>query len=361
MILYNNYAYFNCCRCQELSVRREIRDMTKEEIVRFQHAVAQLRLKSPDRIWEQFCELYMIHRMHASGTPFFLPWHRYFLRQLEQKLQEIDCGIVLPYFDFTTDVRNFSQAILWQVNYFGSNGNKNDADCVLEHPFGDSKAWEPCLTRQFNTSVQLPTQIEIALALASDDFMEMSMCLETCVAYLHAYVGGDMMTANGPYDPVFYAVHAHIDMLYWYWQKRNANKFQFPAAYGSIPLIPFNIAPKLILDSEAALCVTYALPSQGNSCNLTFHTFTAFPADLHTSFSKVQQGNISMVSQHSNTSVTKDVKILNTKIDLFGLNGTVFDASGFDSSGYNQKGKASFRMSVEKKEINLQDNWRLMR
>ena len=192
------------CRCRRVDVRRELRDVTREEIVRFQQAVAQLQLNNEHRVWEQFRDLYMTHRMHASGAPYFLPWHRYFLRQLEQKLQEIDCTVVLPYFDFTTDVGNFSQAVLWQANFFGGNGNESDGGCVPDHPFGDPKAWEPCISRQFNTSVTLPTQVEIAMALASEDFMEMSMCLETVVAYVHAFVGGDMMTAGGPFDPVFY-------------------------------------------------------------------------------------------------------------------------------------------------------------
>ncbi|KAK7476273.1 hypothetical protein BaRGS_00032466 [Batillaria attramentaria] len=125
------------CTCRRVDVRRELRDMTREEIVQFQRAVAQLRLSSENRVWEQFRDLYMTHRMHASGAPYFLPWHRYFLRQLEQKLQEIDCSIVLPYFDFTTDVGNFSQAIIWQANYFGGNGNESGGDCVPDHPFGD--------------------------------------------------------------------------------------------------------------------------------------------------------------------------------------------------------------------------------
>ena len=106
-------------------------------------------------------------------------------------------------------------------------------------------------------------QLELQLALASDSFEEMSLCLETYVAYVHNFIGGDMMTSSSPYDPVFYAIHAYVDMLYWTWQQREPNKFKFPAALGNIPMIPFNIPPRAVLDSEGDVCVTYALPSQG--------------------------------------------------------------------------------------------------
>ncbi|XP_035826566.1 uncharacterized protein LOC101845560 [Aplysia californica] len=252
-------------RCEKQSVRREIRDMTREELLRFQNAVARLR-QSEDRTWEQFRDMYMYHVMHASGGTFFLPWHRMFLRQVEQRLQEIDCNVVLPYFDFTTDIGFFEEAIIWQPNYFGSNG---DGGCVEDHPFGPKNSWSPCFVRNFNTSIRIPNKVELLIALASDDYNDMSLCLETYIAYLHNFIGGDMVTSSSPYDPVFFALHAYVDMLYWTWQQRGENKFKFPAAFGNIPMIPFNIPPWAVFDSEADLCVTYALPSKGHPCNTT--------------------------------------------------------------------------------------------
>ena len=339
------------CRCRRVDVRRELRDVTREEIVRFQQAVAQLQLNNEDRVWEQFRDLYMTHRMHASGAPYFLPWHRYFLRQLEQKLQEIDCTVVLPYFDFTTDVGNFSQAVLWQANFFGGNGNESDGGCVPDHPFGDPKAWEPCISRQFNTSVTLPTQVEIAMALASEDFMEMSMCLETVVAYVHAFVGGDMMTAGGPFDPVFYAVHAYVDMLYWDWQQQGQNKYQFPAAYGKIPLIPFNIPPWHVFNSEESLCVTYAFPSKGNPCNVTdrkpLPPLPTFPGTTRPESPVTppplepgrQRGDIPVSPGDVLNRVDVVEEVETVDLDLFGYSVDGFDRGGFDRFGFNRKGE----------------------
>ena len=154
-------------RCDQVYVRKELRDMTPREIARFQAAVAELRF-SEDRTWEQFRDLYMYHVMHATGGLFFLPWQRAFLRQMEQRLQEIDCSIVLPYSDFTTDVGFFEEAILWQPSYFGGNG---DGRCVEDHRFGNTASWKPCVVRNFNTSIQLPTQVRCIVESQLQSFL----------------------------------------------------------------------------------------------------------------------------------------------------------------------------------------------
>jgi hypothetical protein len=39
----------------------------------------------------------------AHGSPGFFVWHRYFLRQFEKALQDIDPSVALPYWDVTRD------------------------------------------------------------------------------------------------------------------------------------------------------------------------------------------------------------------------------------------------------------------
>lgn len=58
--------------------------MSDEELARFQTAVAQLHKQRPGSVWETFRDLYMHHIMHANKAPYFLPWHRAFLRQVQQ-------------------------------------------------------------------------------------------------------------------------------------------------------------------------------------------------------------------------------------------------------------------------------------
>lgn len=249
-----------CFSCSQKAVRKEIRDMTAQELAQFQAAIQELRLVGPGNPWEEFRDLYMRHSMHSNGGPYFLPWHRVFLRKLEQKLQQRDCGITLPYYDFTTDIGNFDESIIWQPNYFGG---ENVDDCVPDHPFGAPGSWRPCIKRKFNHDIKLPTLVELALSLASDDYTEMSRCIESYISYVHMYIGGDMATSAAAYDPIFYSIHAYVDMLYWWWQNKGSNKFKYPASFSNIPMIPFGMPPSAVLDLEADLCVTYVWPSQG--------------------------------------------------------------------------------------------------
>ncbi|KAH3728063.1 hypothetical protein DPMN_054010, partial [Dreissena polymorpha] len=254
------------CNCGKKAVRKEIRDMTAPELAQFQAAIQQLRLVGPDNPWDEFRDIYMRHTMHSNGGPYFLPWHRLFLRKLEQRLQQIDCSITLPYYDFTTDIGNLEEAIIWQPNYFGGNGIEG---CVPDHQFGMPGAWRPCIKRRFNKDVKLPSLLELSLALASEDYTEMSMCLEAYVSYIHMYIGGDMASRAAPYDPVFYSIHAYVDMLYWWWQQRGNNKFKYPQIFANIPMVPFNVPPSAILDLENDLCIRYIGPGQGAPCTLT--------------------------------------------------------------------------------------------
>ncbi|XP_067675152.1 uncharacterized protein [Haliotis asinina] len=306
------------CSCKHRSVRKEIRDMTRIEMVHFQNAVRILREDNTTSVWETFRDLYMTHSMHASGGAYFLPWHRYFLRDIERKLQEVDCDISIPYFDFTTDIGKMANAIVWQPSYFGGDGEGLD-NCVSDLPFGDRGTWKPCVMRSFNTSVNLPSQLELSLALASEDYMEMSLCLETYAAYLHTFIGGDMATTSSVYDPVFLAIHAYIDHLYWTWQQKDQNMFKFPAAFGSIPMIPFNVAPRDVFDLDN-LCVTYAQPSKGHPCNKT-------DLVLRPSRSGVQRGDI-------NPELAYGVD----NYDQFGYSDDGYDRIGYDIFGYDRDG-----------------------
>lgn len=243
--------------------------MTHDELISLQIAIQKVKSTGPGNVWDKMRDMYIHHGMFSHGSAFFLPWHRYYLRQLEQRLQEVDCTVFLPYFDFTTDVGSFTDAIIWQPNMFGGDGQGREG-CVYDHPFGQS--WQPCIRRRLNPNIQLPTMIELALALSSDDYTEMSLSLESYVSYLHQYIGGDMATSTAAYDPVFIAIHAFIDKLYWDWQQRGNNKFKFPPTFGNIPMIPFNIPPSSVLDSENEVCATYALTSRGHPCNRTVHS-----------------------------------------------------------------------------------------
>ena len=342
-----NIHQMHVFRCVKTTKRKELRDLTLREVAQFQQSISYLRFNTEYRVWQQFRDLYKFHIMHANRLPYFLLWHRYFIRQLELKLKEIDCNIVLPYFDFTTDAGNFSHAILWQSNYFGGNGVQKNNGCIHDHPFGDPRNWKPCISRHFNTNLSLPTQIEVAIALSSEDFIELSKYLKTFIYYIHAYVGGNMLTDNGPYDPIFYVMYSYIDMLYWQWQQKADNKFKYHAAYLHIPVSPFNIFPQHMMDSEKTMCVSYVLPSRGHPCNVTRDqrylstSITVATTSTLTPAIPVQQKNRGDISVYE-PSVHNFLRNGSALINLLSYDSEGFDRSGFDRYGYDRKGKAFF-------------------
>ncbi|XP_078582340.1 kielin/chordin-like protein isoform X1 [Branchiostoma floridae x Branchiostoma japonicum] len=300
------------CRCVQMTVRKEIRDMTSEEMKRFHEAVQELKDSGPRNAWDEFRDLYMHHISEAKGGASFLPWNRLFLRRVEQKLQELDCGVVLPYFDFTTDVGNFAEAIIWQANYFGGNGK---GACIPDNPFEGSQSWRPCLVRDFNLTVQLPTMVDMLLAISSNDYETMRSCLETYAAYVNLFIGGDMKSVASPYDPVYFAIYSYIDFLYWRWQNKPGNRpDNYPEFLKEVPMYPFHVRPEDVLNIESQLCYTYRLPSIGTPCNNT-DAATIFGQDGFNELGFNRQG--------------------------FDRNG--FDVYGFNLQGYDRRGMPDSR------------------
>ena len=63
----------------------------------------------------------------AHRGPAFLPWHRYFCRELELVLQTKKPIVTLPYWDWAADAANPVGAALWNTNpaqriYIGGDG-----------------------------------------------------------------------------------------------------------------------------------------------------------------------------------------------------------------------------------------------
>ena len=121
--------------------------------------------------------------------------------------------------------------------------------------------------------MKLPSKIDVAMAMSATDFDTFSMCMQTIMGHVFNYVGGHVASSGAPYDPVFYALQAYVDMIFWRWQQKVGNYGSFPAAMLDVPMVPFNAKARDILNSESHLCVTYSLISAGNPCNGSSQVF----------------------------------------------------------------------------------------
>ena len=127
----------------------------------------------------------------------FLTWHRRFVRQLELRLQKVQPGVTVPYWDWV-------------------------ADRVLPAPLSEPallKAWS--IRRTWNPA-PLPTKTDVDAMIAIADFATFQLALEHLHDRVHIAVGGNMDTAASPSDPIFFLHHANIDRLFAQWQATHA-------------------------------------------------------------------------------------------------------------------------------------------
>src|SRR5919198_3539715 len=123
----------------------------------------------------------------------FLAWHRRFLLRLEERLQQVDPSVSIPYWD-------------WMQNR------------ALPGPLG-----KPALLRSWSVRRQwdpswLPTHADLQAATAPSGFTAFQTRLEVVHGYVHNAVGGTMAGPSSPADPVFFLHHANIDRLWARWQ-----------------------------------------------------------------------------------------------------------------------------------------------
>jgi tyrosinase len=201
----------------------------------------------------------------AHCGPSFLPWHRAFLWEFETILIEIDPLISgLPYWWWQSEAKlNNGQAKLsklWTDPWLGPDGDPLLDNRVLTGPFKDWHAVifnnttnafvvrdPPGLIRKLGrdpagaTSV-LPSEAQVSdlntrtvydvppYDKSTDGFRNR---LEGWIAgprlhnQVHRWVGGDMLAATSPNDPVFWLHHANIDLIWWKWQTATTPRRQY--------------------------------------------------------------------------------------------------------------------------------------
>ncbi len=132
------------------------------------------------------------------GLPYFLAWHRGFLKSFETQLRNVsaDPTLVLPYWDYYTDPTVPAEFLdntspLWRNNRTGDNVAEAlsldpFADIIIRFPRGKPDAFEPLLEARPHNPV-------------------------------HNLVGGIMNTMASPLDPLFWLHHANIDRLWAAW------------------------------------------------------------------------------------------------------------------------------------------------
>jgi tyrosinase len=123
----------------------------------------------------------------------FLPWHRWFLLQFEQRLQAEQPGVTVPYWDWITNpkippqINQGKQLRRWRI----------------------SRDW---------TADLMPDRSDVTSATKRARFEAFQARLESAHNWVHRAVGGEMNSASSPADPLFWLHHANIDRIWDRWQ-----------------------------------------------------------------------------------------------------------------------------------------------
>ena len=213
----------------------------------------------PVSTWDRFVAWHSAVMGTAHSSPIFLPWHRIMLRTLERLIQQAvnDPNFGLPYWDWAADGQLTRPAQLtsaiWNNNCMGSAASAPGAFTLAAFPVRLASNNSGVLV-QVNRALQrtrgvgvpgisnpsLPKKASTAAALTALPY-DASPWNRNAVGFrnrvegwnppndlhnlVHIWVGGDMLPATSPNDPVFYLNHCNEDRIWEAWMTRNGRTY----------------------------------------------------------------------------------------------------------------------------------------
>jgi tyrosinase len=274
-------------------IRKNVRSLNPAERAQYISGVKALKANG---IYDQFVQIHadamnrvtvtssepndMNFRNAAHRGPAFLPWHREFILRFELELQKVlrDNSFGLPYWDWAQDqddldagrLSNPRQGSVWANDFMGGDG-----DPVSSGPFtssqwitvpDDIRPGDRRLRRNFGEDgLRLPTTREVNAVLTSPAPYDSPPWRTTSTNSfrnqlegfagpdlhnrVHRWVGGSMLPAQSPNDPVFFLHHCNVDRLWAQWQACSPNPAYLPVSSGppghnlDDPMFPWTAGP----------------------------------------------------------------------------------------------------------------------
>jgi tyrosinase len=240
--------------------RKDVSTLTSAERRRFVKALLEIKRRGEyDEFVRTHIEFYTSDGEEGLRTahmaPSFLPWHRQFLLELERALRRVDSSVTVPYWDWTKNRR--ATSVPWTDDLLGGTGRRSDRR-VTTGPFAYAEGnWilrenvtdEEFLTRDLGRPrdpIELPTRRDLEWAL-DDPVYDSSPWNSTSRKgfrnklegwgsgrgstswrnhnRVHRWVGGAMVGGASVNDPVFWMVHAFIDLQWTRWQRRHGARY----------------------------------------------------------------------------------------------------------------------------------------
>ncbi|KAI8846544.1 hypothetical protein BC829DRAFT_419063 [Chytridium lagenaria] len=250
--------------CTKPRARKDFRDLSADEQKAFFTGIDTL-FNTPSLVgrknrYHDYVALHGAGARWFHGTPYFLPWHRFYTALIEQDLQVAlkNSSFAFPFWNWGADAStwNLPATGVLAPGKFGTSGNGNEGDCVIDD--FSKKGWAPtrgsCLIRGYfprrsDTSVSLYTEDYMLLALQVNprtqqnytDFNGFRELLESLPHNnFHMSITGSIRSSHmsdpavAVNDPIFFLHHNNMDRHWQYFQnahKELADSFNGEASY----------------------------------------------------------------------------------------------------------------------------------
>ncbi len=283
-----------------MAIRRNITSLSEADRTRYVTGVREMKRRG---LYNNYVNDHSTSALHAG--PAFYPWHREFILRFERDLQLVlnDPDYGLPYWDWAADAAlpDPTQALVWNENFMGPNGNPANGGVVERGPFGTNVAdpnlrWRTVPGGGFGTDLvrrmgvdtpSLPPQATTGGAIGVNQILALTVYdappfnQGTAAGSfrnqgegfvpsgpqqhnrVHVWVGGQMsQVPQAPNDPVFFLHHCNVDRIWARWQLCSPNPAYVPTAGAAPghnlndPMPPWNArgetrTPQMLLDHIA--------------------------------------------------------------------------------------------------------------
>jgi tyrosinase len=209
----------------DVKLRKRLSTLTEGELEALREAFRRSMDISDSRGFGHFAS---IHGFPEPGycehrNQLFLPWHRGYLYFFERSLQDLVPGVTLPWWDWT-ESSELPAAYTAQTLNGGRRNPLFDAAVVAAGGMRQPD-WPERTTRPAERGPTwlpgrgLPTESDVAQAMASANFDDFTLELENLHNAVHVWVGGEMTDPRfAGWDPIFWAHHTMVDRLWALWQ-----------------------------------------------------------------------------------------------------------------------------------------------
>ena len=205
-----------------LSIRRDITTLTGTELRDYRDAWRAIQTSGvfADIAGMHGCPQQFCHR--AIDGPVFQPWHREYMRRLEQALQSVNPAVALHYWKWNSSQAAIDgiPAAFTDATYFS--GGSAFPNPLRSFTFTCPAGSPPETTTRFPQPPFALTGISnlVGQAYLSTNYIDFNFAIEQPHNSLHGWVSGDMGSiSTASYDPIFWAHHSNVDRHWASWQE----------------------------------------------------------------------------------------------------------------------------------------------